>query len=753
MNRIDRSFRLTAAFICFLCFQYGLGRPLGINRGIFTICKNPIVVSLENLQKAASQVKPRGKIIRVCALIDEKTFSEQQLHAFGWRVIYRIGDVVVLHGSAQSAPYLEALSGLLLVRPHWGIPINTICMDSARKETNVDQVLGTAASNLPHTYSGKNVLFGLIDTEFDTHHPDFLNAENKTRFIAVWDQTDTTDTSHIGFAYGKIKSGAELESDPTFGLNGEFHGTMMASFAAGSQKTPNPPYNYYGAAPDAMIIGAKYSDQTDADVISGLKWMFHVADSMNVPCVVSLSIGLAAGPHDGTSLTDRVIDSVSVARPGHIVVGAIGNDALKKCHISFNLKGDTMGTWVEAQVDSLKNPPRAQAVSGIDIWADSGKTISASLYILDKRTLAYMSTIHRTTQITRSYAPDIVLWNDTIEKKVDSLVIYVQVEHASLLNRKPHLEVAFVSPNPNLILGITLSFLGNGTGTIHAWNIEKQAFSSYSIDGFYEGDSISTLNEIGGTAKKIICVGSYCSKWSITTWNGILFDRGIGIDTIGGKRCGFSGTGPSIDGRIKPDLCAPGDMVVGAMSRLAVEKGQTVIWPDTLSTNGRYTRGTGTSVSSPIVAGIIALLLQANPALTSDQVKQLLQSSTIKDQFTGALITPDNLWGAGKVNAYGALAQMEGINPVKNRAPVAHSPSITFRVMAHGYDRVLSVNLGALRPKAAELSLYTLAGRKIFSAAVVRSTVTVPATLSKGIYLVNLLVEGKSVFKRTCAVW
>ena len=626
-------------------------------------------------------------------------------------------------------------------------------MDSARKETNVDQVLGTAASNLPHTYSGKNVLFGLIDTEFDTHHPDFLNAENKTRFIAVWDQTDTTDTSHIGFAYGKIKSGAELESDPTFGLNGEFHGTMMASFAAGSQKTPNPPYNYYGAAPDAMIIGAKYSDQTDADVISGLKWMFHVADSMNVPCVVSLSIGLAAGPHDGTSLTDRVIDSVSVARPGHIVVGAIGNDALKKCHISFNLKGDTMGTWVEAQVDSLKNPPRAQAVSGIDIWADSGKTISASLYILDKRTLAYMSTIHRTTQITRSYAPDIVLWNDTIEKKVDSLVIYVQVEHASLLNRKPHLEVAFVSPNPNLILGITLSFLGNGTGTIHAWNIEKQAFSSYSIDGFYEGDSISTLNEIGGTAKKIICVGSYCSKWSITTWNGILFDRGIGIDTIGGKRCGFSGTGPSIDGRIKPDLCAPGDMVVGAMSRLAVEKGQTVIWPDTLSTNGRYTRGTGTSVSSPIVAGIIALLLQANPALTSDQVKQLLQSSTIKDQFTGTLITPDNLWGAGKVNAYGALAQMEGINPVKNRAPVAHSPSITFRVMAHGYDRVLSVNLGALRPKAAELSLYTLAGRKIFSAAVVRNTVSVPTTLSKGIYLVNLLVEGKSVFKRTCAVW
>jgi subtilisin family serine protease len=754
MKKIKTGFQFSPILICLMCVSSGWGRPLGINHGIFTICKNPIVVSRENLQKTVASVTIHGKTIRMCALIDEKIFSENQLRSLGWRVIYRIGDVAVLQGSEQSAPYLEALSGIQIVQPHWSIPINTLCMDSARKESNVDQVHGVAPSNLPQSYTGKNVLIGLIDTEFDTHHPAFLTAQHTTRFVAVWDQTDTTDTAHTGFSYGTMKSGQELESDSAFGLNGEFHGTIMASYAAGSQKSPNPPYNYYGVAPDAMIIGAKYSDNTEADVISGLKWMFIVADSLNVPCVVSLSIGLAVGPHDGTSLTDRVIDSLS-ARPGHIVVGAIGNDGDKMSHISFQLnRGGIMGTWVEAQVDSLKNPPRAQAVSGIDVWADTGKTMSASLYILDKRTLAYKSSnIQLTTQISNSYAPDLVIWNDTVEKKVDSLIVYSWVEHASRLNRKPHMEIFLVSPNSNLILGISFSFLNNATGNIHAWNIEKKAFSSYSINGFYNGDSVSSLNEIGGTAKKIIAVGSYCSKGSITTWNGSIYDRGVNNDSIWGRRCGFSGIGPSIDGRIKPDVCAPGDMVVGAMSRLAAEIGQTVIWPDTLSTNGRYTRGTGTSVSSPIVAGIIALLLQKNPALTSEDVRQLLQSTTIKDQFTGPLSNPNNIWGWGKVNAYGALEQLTGITPGKRIPPDVHGALAALKVIDRGNQKFIYITPGTTKPKSVQILLYSLSGRIVLSKSAIKSTIALPRTLSKGIYLIDLLHDGSSVAQQKLAVW
>jgi subtilisin family serine protease len=313
--------------------------------------------------------------------------------------------------------------------------------------------------------------------------------------------------------------------------------------------------------------------------------------------------------------------------------------------------------------------------------------------------------------------------------------------------------VAIESTNPNLILGMSVSLLYNGAGAVHAWNIEKLPFSNFNLDGFFNGDSVSTLNEIGGTAKKIISVGAYCSKWRFTTWNGLIFDRGIGIDTIWGKLSGFSGTGPSIDGRIKPDITAPGDMVVGAMSRLAVERGQTVIWPDTLSTNGRYTRGTGTSVSSPIVAGIIALMLQAKPDLSTEEARQILKATAIKDKFTGPLSFPNNLWGAGKVNAYGAIAQLLGINAVgKNKSetrPTLASPEIFYR----RNQKMVAINFENKTQKIVQLFFYTLSGRLVVSKTLIHQTTSLPQELSKSAYIVELMVDGRQVAKRKLVIW
>ena len=70
----------------------------------------------------------------------------------------------------------------------------------------------------------------------------------------------------------------------------------------------------------------------------------------------------------------------------------------------------------------------------------------------------------------------------------------------------------------------------------------------------------------------------------------------------------------------------------------------------------------GTSMSAPMVAGIIALWLQANPNLTVAQIKTILQNTSITDSFTGTgSAIPNNIWGRGKINAYAGIQYIKSI--------------------------------------------------------------------------------------------
>ena len=609
-------------------------------------------------------------------------------------------------------------------------------------------LMARITSSLKQAYTGKNVLIGIIDTEFDTHHPDFLNAQGKTRFIALWDQVDPTIRRN-GTAYGKIESGQQLNSDTSFGLDGDFHGTLMASYAAGSDTT----YPYYGMAPDAMIIGVKYdNDYVATDVINGLAWIFHIADSLKVPCVVSMSIGQADGPHDGTSATDQAIDAVS-ATAGHIVVGAIGNDGANRTHIKFSLvSGEKKGTWMEPEIDSLQNPPRAQAFSGADLWGDSNRVISANLFILNQNSMKYKLSNTITTQVSGSYLPDTIKGTatDSVLKAGDTLIIYTYMENKSSLNHKAHMEIELLSNNPDLFFGVSVSFLNNAAGTIHGWNIFKHPLSGFGVSGFYDGDSASTLNEIGGTAKKIIAVGGYISKSQIIRWDGSFLDKGVQNEL--GMLSNFTGTGPTTDGRIKPDITAPDEFVVGAINRLQPDYARTVIWPDPPSTNGRYATGTGTSVSSPVVAGTIALMLQAKPTLTVDSARKIIQTTAITDQYTNAFPVPGNIWGWGKLNAYGAVANVVDVIPVETVKPRL-IPSVSMAIFSTGQGNLISLSFRLNRPKSISLQLFCLDGRRVLTAQMSKSSLLLPESLAKGVYFANLRSDEKTLVNQKIAVW
>ncbi len=102
---------------------------------------------------------------------------------------------------------------------------------------------------------------------------------------------------------------------------------------------------------------------------------------------------------------------------------------------------------------------------------------------------------------------------------------------------------------------------------------------------------------------------------------------------------GFSSRGPTLDGRIKPDVVLPGvDVIAPRASGTAMG---TVL-------DDAYTCASGTSMAAPHAAGVCALLLQSFPSLTPEQAKARLQSTAVDCN-----VEP-NAQGKGRVDAWGA---------------------------------------------------------------------------------------------------
>jgi serine protease AprX len=126
----------------------------------------------------------------------------------------------------------------------------------------------------------------------------------------------------------------------------------------------------------------------------------------------------------------------------------------------------------------------------------------------------------------------------------------------------------------------------------------------------------------------------------------------VGATSSDGELAAFSGCGPTADGRIKPEVVA---------------QGMGIYWADGTTTTG-YEIVSGTSCSTPLVAGAAALLFSAHPQLTNMQVRDALMRTTTqrRDGTSETAVYPNNYYGSGFVNAYAAALS---IGPVFSNTP------------------------------------------------------------------------------------
>jgi len=605
-----------------------------------------------------------------------------------------------------------------------GLPVHRK-MDKARTATNVDKV--QSGTNLPSPFLGKNVVVGIIDSGIEYGHINFFDSTGTTlRIKRVWDQ-NITGTPPASFSYGTEYTTQTAILNARYDNRTETHGTHVTGIAAGSDKNNNNIYYGVATAADIALVSYNLNDSTtdNVSISDGIKYLYDYATSVNEPCVVNMSLGTQIGPHDGTSAFDQVSDALQ--GKGRLLVGAVGNEGTDSMHISqtFTPTNSTLKTFFN-YYDTTK------LIGLTDIWGEVNKTYSIRVvvYNINTGTEIYTTpTFNAGTSTNNSY--NLTSANGA----VGNIQIFTETDP---LNNKPNAFVGsdMTSINSGNSIGIILTAQ---SGTVNAWADDFYSyFIGNKINGWTDGNSTNSISEIGGTGKQIISVGAYVSK---TTFTNTLNQSYRSYETLN-QLASFSSTGPTIDGRTKPDITAPGSLVVSSYSNAIINDpnySSYIIKKSTVNgQNYYYGQLQGTSMATPMVTGILATWLEAKNDLSPDDVRSILQQTSISDTYTGTIPSGgSNSWGYGKIDAWNGiqaclkLALLQRIEASNDNCLIFPNPTAgSFNVLFGKIDSNV------------QLTVYNLNGQQVYKSqigdvSIAQDVVINLPGLATGVYLVK----------------
>ena len=566
------------------------------------------------------------------------------LEALGIKVNLQLDGILTVRLPLSAVPALEQLDFIKYIE--MGTPVRQM-LDKALPAAGVDKV--HAAEGLDMAYTGKGVVVGIIDGGFDYTHPAYCDAAGKLRIKRVWEQGTTTSAGTVpaGFGYGIELTTEEAILAAGADVTTQSHGGHVAAIAAGSASVEGNPY--CGVAPDAdlVLVSKGAITANSANISDAIAYIYNYADSVGKPCVVNMSLGWHQGPHDGTSAFDRVADQLQ--GPGRVLVGSMGNYGNDKIHVSKTFAGKESSP-LQTMISYKITPSMSEVGGEVDIWGDSGMEFGFQMVIVKKSTGEVAEASEMLT-ISKDVAGTTKEFSFSSRYSVGSIMVTTEVNP---LNGKPH---AFVTLSLTSLRGaqyaVGIIVTPHTAGTVHAWtDAVYTTFSDEVKEGWTAGDKQYTLCEIGGTGNKIISVGAYVSS---NTYTELGSSQPKLTDEKLGTLATFSSVGPTTDGRMKPDVIAPGTFIASAVNsydsyKSAYPTASVVAW------NGKtynYSYMQGTSMAAPFVTGVVATWLQAHPTLDSDAIRQVLKKTAINDEYT----TPATC-GYGKIDAYAGLKEV-----------------------------------------------------------------------------------------------
>lgn len=675
---------------------------------------SPTLLKSPAAQAAASGVA--GSQLSAYVTIDPARTSWQQLGVTpiaenaGTATVRLTLDALQRLAKQQGVEYIQITSGA------------TQMLNLARQEAGTDQI--HKGTDLPKAYTGEGVVVGVVDAGFDYMHAAFRRpADGALRIKRVWEQSATTldgASAPAKYGYGIELNTPELIEKAQGDSDSNSHGTHVAAIAAGSDAYKDGAY--VGNAPDAdiVLVALDLNASTNADISNAVQYIFDYADEVGKPCVVNLSLGNQDGPHDGTSTFDTMTDAMQ--GPGRLIVGAAGNhrtDAFHIDHTFATADAAPLRTFVKYKVA----PSNSVSGGTIEIWGEKGVDFTVDI-------AAYSTFNKKDARSTTVYPAEGVADVDFGKYATGTWKVASEV---SPLNGKPHvvLTSALTSIRNNYAIALTVT--PKTAGRVNIWSDNTYlALESRDIEGFSAPDAASsTLCEIGGTGKRILTVGSYTTRNEYTTNGG---QQATLQETVG-DLSSFSSYGPTVDGRMKPNITAPGCFIISAVSNN--DASGNLMYAEYNENFGRYNQYgymQGTSMASPFVAGIVATWLQAYPQLTPEQLHEIVQNTARKDSFTAT--APDSNWGYGKINALDGLRQC-----IEKLETGCVSVAMPF----DGTVRIADGNivLGFARDTQATLGITSMTGSTLFSKPLGKRSagetlsVAVPQ-LPKGVYLLSV---------------
>ncbi|WPO77927.1 S8 family serine peptidase [Flavobacterium sp. KACC 22761] len=455
--------------------------------------------------------------------------------------------------------------------------------DETVEEIPETQILDKKNDILPATVS--NAVFGIIDFGFDFTHPDFIE-NGKTRFEKIWIQSGRYDGNRYG--YGRIITEAQINEalldefpfkklgyhpgkTDLFG-NGT-HGTHVLGIACGNGSVAPKSF-----APNVKIIavdmGINYvngSNLSLGDSVKGCDGLHFIKEAAtDRALVVNMSLGGHGDAHMGVTLLEQVIDHIVTNRKGTAIVQSTGNYHQGNTHTYGDIKtGQKIKIpWMFKKNDRTPNE--------MEIWYHGDDVLSVIIYDDDQK----------------------VLLSSTPFK--DELIVKEGDEVGICLHRCKE-------PNTNKN---QINILVNGKLNSKFWTVELvgNKVSNGRYHCYIERDDGGQSIFLPAVANKTHTTNSICnSKYSIVVG---AYNQNDETKPI----LSFSSSGPTADGRMKPELVAPGYKIKSSCSSSSREN----------RASNKLTSKSGSSMAAPYVASLVLKILDKEPQLDIRTIRKRL---------------------------------------------------------------------------------------------------------------------------------